>query len=80
MYLSQANQNELRHEALQRSPAWYAIKRKPRQEGIAQINLSRACIAVSLPQVKELRVIRRKKALCQSAVSRVSFCEVRSHL
>lgn len=30
------------------------------------MNLSRACVSVFLPQVKELRVIRRKKPLCVS--------------
>ena len=39
---------------------WYAVRTKPRQEGVAESSLLRGGIEVLCPRIQERRVIRRK--------------------
>lgn len=47
---------------------WYAIKCKPHHERIAQASLTRSRIPTFYPEVKELKVIRRRKQMCVGAL------------
>jgi len=42
---------------------WYAVSSKPHQERLAQLNLERLGIPTFCPEVKESKVIRRKKQI-----------------
>ncbi len=40
---------------------WYAVNTKPRQEDIAELNLQRLGVEIFFPQLKQEKLIRRKR-------------------
>jgi transcriptional antiterminator RfaH len=40
---------------------WFAVKTKPHQEHVAQLNLQRLGVETFLPEIKQNKVIRRKR-------------------
>ena len=47
---------------------WYAVKCKPHQERIAELHLKRAGIITFYPQIKEPKIIRRRRQICVNAL------------
>jgi len=45
---------------------WYAISTKPHQDDLAELNLRRMGVETFNPQVKQHKIIRRKKRVCTS--------------
>jgi len=52
----------------QENMCWYAVKCKPHQERVAELHLERAGIITFYPEVKEPRIIRRRRQICISAL------------
>lgn len=47
---------------------WYAVKCKPHQERLAEIHLKRAGIVTLFPQIKEPKIVRRRRQVCINAL------------
>ena len=47
---------------------WYAVKCKPHQERLAELHLKRAGITTLYPQIKEPKIVRRRRQLCINAL------------
>jgi len=47
---------------------WYAVKCKSRQERIAELHLKRAGIITFYPQIKEPKIVRRRRQICINAL------------
>ena len=48
--------------------SWYAVKCKPHQERIAELHLKRAGIITFYPQIKEPKIVRRRRHICINAL------------
>jgi transcriptional antiterminator RfaH len=47
---------------------WYAVKCKPRQERVAELHLKRAGIITFYPQIKEPKIVRRRRQIFINAL------------
>ena len=47
---------------------WYAVKCKPHQERLAELHLKRAGITTLYPQIKEPKIVRRRRQVCINAL------------
>ena len=47
---------------------WYAVKCKPHQERVAELHLKRAGIITFYPQIKEPKIVRRRRQICINAL------------
>src|SRR5262245_2949797 len=47
---------------------WYAVKCKPHQERVAELHLKRAGIITFCPQIKEPKIVRRRRQICITAL------------
>ena len=47
---------------------WYAVKCKPHQERLAELHLKRAGIVTLYPQIKEPKIVRRRRQVCINAL------------
>lgn len=47
---------------------WYAVKCKPHQERLAEMHLKRAGIVTLFPQIKEPKIVRRRRQVCINAL------------
>ena len=47
---------------------WYAVKCKPHQERLAELHLKRAGIITLYPQIKEPKIVRRRRQVCINAL------------
>ena len=61
---------------------WYAVNTKPRQENIAQLNLEKLGVEAFCPQLKQNKVIRRKRQMVVGPLFPGYLfvrCDVRTH-
>ena len=47
---------------------WHAVKCKPHQERVAELHLKRAGIITFYPQIKEPKIVRRRRQICINAL------------